>query len=169
LFLPYLGFESHLGSHDEGLGPGVVLGALVGGRLNPMFSINLELTGNILNPKNDPAGDITIFEGDLVLSPLVHVAVAPNLEIVVGPKIGVFGGSLQATGLKQTATGFAVGLNLGAFFAVAPAMSVGGFIALTVRDPHEVCTTSDFALDTCDSTSDFFARKVLAFNAALLF
>jgi len=146
-----------------------VLGALIGGRLNPMFSINLEITGNILNPKNDPNGEITVFEGDLVLSPLVHVPVAPNFEIVAGPKIGVFGGSLQASGFKETATGFAIGLNLGAFFAVAPTMSVGGLIAFTVRDAHEVCTTSDFGLDNCDSTSDFFARKVLGFNAALLF
>src|SRR5215468_9494380 len=40
LALPYLGLESHQGNSGQDLGTGFILGTLLGGRLNPQFSIN---------------------------------------------------------------------------------------------------------------------------------
>ena len=167
LFLPYLGVESHAGNSGEGFGPGVQIGGLLGGRFGAMFSLNVELTVNVLNPDN-AGSDVTYLQADLTVSPLVHVPL-PNLEIVLGPRVGVFAGSLDSSFVTGSETGYAMGLNAGAFFPVGPTMSAGGLISFTVRDPHRVCATYGDAAEICDSNSEFTAWKVLSFSAGLLF
>ena len=167
LFIPYFGFESHMGEGSDTLGVGFGLGAIAGGRVNQRLSINGELTINVLNPKNAP-DDTLMFEGDLALSPLFHVPLAFG-EVVIGPKLGVFGASWTATGFKRTATGYAFGLNGGAFFAVSPMLSVGALLNFTFRDAQEVCTTLGTLPESCDDTTDFTSEKVFAGNLALLF
>src|SRR4051812_49701208 len=90
LALLYTGFETHTGSTGQGLGPGFIIGGILGGRVNPQFSINGELRFDVLNPKNvNPGYDVTALELDLAVSPLFHVPFGKG-EFVVGPKLGIF-------------------------------------------------------------------------------
>lgn len=173
LALPYIGVASHRGDEGSGLGPGFVIGSLLGGRINPMFSINGEIRIDVLNPKNVPSGeDVTAVEVDLALSPLYHVPITSG-EIVVGPKIGLFGGAAKGSFGGQSASawvsGLSLGLNGGAFFDVSPQVALGGMLSFTLRDPHKECQTLPGSSEICDSSTDFTSEKVLALHAGALF
>jgi hypothetical protein len=173
LALPYLGLESHQGSADSDLGTGFVLGTLLGGRLNPNFSINGEFRIDVLNPKNVPSGgDVTLVEVDFTASPLFHVPL-PSGEIVLGPRLGFFGAasSVSYGGVEQmnsSASGLVAGLNAGAFFDVSHSTALGGMVSFTIRDPSRACTTVG-GIEYCDENINFRAEKVLGFQAGALF
>ena len=173
LALPYIGLESHQGSADNDLGTGFVIGTLLGGRLNPNFSINGEFRIDVLNPKNVPSGvDLAFVEVDFTASPLFHVPL-PSGELVVGPRLGFFGaaGSISYGGVEQSnsnASGLVAGLNAGAFFNVSHSTALGGMISFTIRDPSRACTTIG-GVEYCDESTNFRAEKVLGFQAGALF
>jgi hypothetical protein len=173
LALPYLGIESHAGSDDQDLGVGFVLGSFLGGRINDSFSINGEITIDIGNPKNVAPGiDVTIAEVDLAFSPLFHVPLG-NGEVVLGPKLGAFGASAEASSggvtAKREASGVVAGVNAGAFFDVSPSISLGGMLNFEWRDASKVCATDTNGIQTCDSTSNFVAEKIVAAYFGALF
>src|SRR5262245_15066346 len=174
LALPYIGIESHQGDSGEALNTGFILGALLGGRINPQFSINGELRFDVLNPKGSPpAGtDETALEFDLAFSPLFHAPLGAG-EFVIGPKLGAFaaadtptygGTEVQPIG----ASGYVVGFNTGAFFDVSPGVALGGMISFSIRDATKVCLKYG-GVEQCDSTTNYDAEKVLGFHAGALF
>ncbi len=173
LALPYIGLESHQGNSGSDLGTGFVIGGLLGGRVNPMFSINGELRLDVLNPKNVPSGaDITVIEVDLAFSPLFHVPF-PNGEFVIGPKLGIFAGAASASYGGQDAgststSGLMGGVNSGVFFDISPKVALGGMLSFTVRDPGESCATPPGGSESCVS-GDYPSEKVLSFHAGAMF
>jgi hypothetical protein len=174
LALPYLGVESHRGNTGNDEGPGLVLGTFLGGRLNPMFSLNGELTIDVLNPKNVPSGeDVSAAEVDIAFSPLVHLPAGPLVELVMGPKLGIFASaeqdSVNGDTFKARANGWVAGLNLGAFAAIGPSVSLGGMLNAQLRKPVQECSTLPGESEICDSTSSFTAEKVIAVYAGALF
>jgi hypothetical protein len=175
LALPYIGFNSFAGDTGAQLDPGLIVGALVGGRLSPTFSINGEIRIDTLNFRNlDSNQQWETNEFDLAASPLFHVPFAAG-EFVVGPKLGFFSydatykTNTRVTGTEQW-SGLTAGVNTGLFFAVSRIMSLGGMLSFTIRDPSEKCRT-DYVLATPEActTGDFTAEKVLGFHAGALF
>jgi hypothetical protein len=173
LALPYLGFESHRGTDATDLGTGFIIGTLLGGRVNPNFSINGELRIDILRPKDVPSNvSVSMAEVDLAFSPLFHVPL-PAGELVLGPKLGFFAGSMSISsgGVEQSnasVSGLVAGLNAGAFFDVSRSTALGGMVSFTIRDPNEVCTTYG-GVEYCDGDMNYTSEKVVAFHAGALF
>ena len=173
LAMPYLGTASHVGANGSDLGPGFMIGALLGGRLNPNFSINGELRVDVLNYKNLAPGDTrSATESDIAFSPLFHVQF-PSGELVIGPKFGFFSydendstfGSANAT---YSASGTTYGVNAGVFVALGRAVSLGGMISYTVRDASQQCTTPANGSKNC-TDGNYAAEDVLGLHAAMLF
>ena len=176
LALPYMGAESHTGQTGADYDAGFIIGTLIGGRLNPSFSLNGELRIDVLSLKGAPSGTKwQATEFDFAFSPLFH-AQFPTGEFVVEPKLGIFGYEEHdsTSGLetrKQTWTGVTYGVNAGVFLAVSRFMSLGGMLSYTVRDPSDVCTTDEtvaFPTEHCTS-ANYRAENVLGFHAAALF
>jgi hypothetical protein len=173
LAMPYIGVHSRPGETGQGYGPGATFGALIGGRLSPSFSLNGEMRFDVINFRNEPAGETwDATEGDLALSPLFHVQF-PTGELVFGPKLGFFfyeetdkAGSNEI--FRRTANGLSAGFNAGVFFAVNRVMSLGGMLSFTLRDPGQVCDKLPAQTENC-VTDDYAARKVFGFHAAMLF
>jgi hypothetical protein len=171
--LLYTGFVTHTGTTGENFGPGFMLGGILGGRLNPQFSINGELRFDILNPKNVNAGyDVTALELDLALSPLFHVPFQ-NGEFIVGPKLGIFAQAVdvayggQSVG-TESLSGYVAGINSGVFFDVSRSVAIGGMLSLSVRDPRRYCETPTGGSESCvDVTGD--SEKVIGFHGGVLF
>jgi hypothetical protein len=173
LALLYTGFETHAGDTGRDWGPGFMLGGILGGRINPQFSINGELRFDILNPKNvNPGFDVTALELDLALSPLFHVPI-PNGEFIVGPKLGIFAQAVNvvyqgANYGTESVSGYVAGINSGVFFDVSRSVAIGGMLSLSLRDPRRYCTTPDGGSESCiDVTGD--AEKVIGFHGGILF
>jgi hypothetical protein len=173
LALPYFGAAWHVGSSGSDMGVGAMFGTLLGGRLNPMFSLNGELRIDVINFKNVPAFmQRSAGEYDFAFSPLFHVQFETG-EFVVGPKFGIFGFSEQdsdygvMTG-QITSSGVSYGVNTGVFFALGRIMSLGGLVSYTVRDPSQVCTTPTGGSKMCVD-ANYSAEQVLAFHASMLF
>jgi len=173
LALPYLGVASHTGDSGTGLGPGFMLGVLLGGRLSPIFSLSGELRTDTLNYRNVPSGSTrTSSESELTFSPLFHIQF-PAGEFVLGPRFGFFTYDDKGTmnGLstgESTASGTTYGVNTGVFFAVSRMMSLGGMVSLTVRDPNKNCITPPGLAQMCQN-GNFPAENVLGFHAGMLF
>ena len=171
--MPYIGGHAHAGETGELYGPGFSMGVLLGGRLNPSFSINGELRVDVLNFRNAQSSeDWEASEFDFALAPLFHFQFAAG-EFVLGPKLGFFGydETDKSGGVAvylERRSGFAAGINSGVFFAVSRVMSLGGLLTFTVRNPGQVCTTVPPALESCNS-GDFPSDKVFGFLGALLF
>ena len=173
LAMVFLGVNSLQGSTGNGEDVGFRIGTIMGGRVNESFSINGELTLDVLNPKGVPAGvDVTEVEADLALSPLFHVQLN-NVELVVGPKLGFMGYSEQTndTGLSTSASGsgYVYGLNAGVFASISRSTSIGGLISLAARKFTNVCQTDDTGTQTCSSSNLPGADKVLGLTGAILF
>jgi hypothetical protein len=173
LAMPYIGGHAHAGQTSELYGPGFSMGVLLGGRLNPSFSINGELRVDALSFRNVPSSeDWEAAEFDFALAPLFHFQFAAG-EFVLGPKLGFFSydETDKAGGVAvylERRSGFAAGINSGVFFAVSRVLSLGGLLTFTVRNPGQVCTTVPPALERCDS-GDFPSDKVFGFLGAMLF
>jgi hypothetical protein len=148
LFMPYLGLNFPVGDTSDGLSTGFRLGGFMGGMAGPFLSLNGELTLDILNPKNTPSGmSITALEFDFAFSPFFHLSL-PMLEIVVGPKLGLFVygetvsySSGNYSDSSYSGSGAVLGLNSGAFIPIGR-MAIGGLLSYTIRK---------FA--SCDSSS----------------
>lgn len=172
ILMPYVGFNSFQGTTGTNDGPGLRLGALAGGHVHEMVSLNGEVTVDFVNPKNVPSGvDVTALELDLAFSPLAHVVAVPRLELVIGPKVGAWFGSQNtsapAFSASTTAYGWLLGLNGGAFFTASRSVSVGALLSFVARSATKSCTTISGA-QTCPSDTGP-ANKVLGFSGAVLF
>ena len=150
---------------------------ILGGRVNPQFSINGEFRIDVLNPKNVPSGvDVTVVEVDFAVSPLFHVPF-PNGEFVLGPKLGFFGaaGSTSRTEASSTATeqlpaGSSPGSTPASFFDVTRAHGPGRHaqlrrFAIPAGPARRRAADANTAIDGQHSASE----KVLGFQAGALF
>jgi hypothetical protein len=173
LALLYTGFETHTGNSGADLGPGFILGGILGGRINPQFSINGELRFDVLNPKNVSAGvDVTALELDLAVSPLFHVPFQ-NGEFVVGPKLGIFAAAMNSTygGVDygtSSASGYVAGVNSGVFFDVSRSVALGGMLSFSIRDPNRACFTPAGGSESCVDGS-YDSERVIGFHGGVLF
>jgi hypothetical protein len=177
LFLatPYLGISSFRGETAD-LGHrsvGARAGAILGFRLHPAFSLNGELSLDVLNFRDVPSGQ-KMGGGAFAFSasPLFHVF-APTVELVFGPRIGVWaeGITRKVNDLETTfsANGFLMGLNGGLFFPVRRCLSIGGLVTLDTRLFSRTCTKNADGNDICSEDNLPRALTNLTFNFAAMF
>jgi hypothetical protein len=174
--VPYVGVSSFQGNTGKGLDAGFRAGALGGGHINPMFSVNGEITMDILNSNDKAIATFTGIDLDLALSPLVHVRV-DSVELVFGPKLGAFFGRINTEmpvgamvlTAKETERGWLAGVNAGAFFSLSRSFGLGALLSFVVRNPTTACTESTLTPgnEVCTG-SNLTADKVLALTIAML-
>jgi hypothetical protein len=158
LAIPFVGFHSYQNVDMAAYAPGVRAGAIVGARLLPWLSVNLEGTyDRSFWPQQSSDGPSTSeFFADFALSPLFHFAGAPG-EIVVGPEIGYFlrsdsGETQGLTHIDDSSTGLAVGLNAGAFARMNSHFSVGLLLSLELRNARRYCQTLGGQSEVCTTS-----------------
>lgn len=174
-FLPivFLGIHTLLGEAGQGFSPGPRVGTILGGRLNPRFSINGELTLDILNRSADTPGfDVWAFAADLALSPFVHFT-RGNAELVIGPKLGLRGLATRTSGGEDagnvTASGFVFGANAGVFGALTPRTSIGVLLSFVARSYTVACTQVPRFSESCTAKGLPDLDKVVGLTGALMF
>lgn len=170
LAMPYLGINGFAGDTGIGVGPGVRVGGLLGFFASPMFSLNGELSIDFMNLDQNYYPDTTGVRASLSIAPLFHFPAGGNLELVAGPKLGVWDEELGDTQSNATLSysGYLVGLNAG-LFARAGRMSIGGLFTFESAVPDKSCANDGFNGDVCSSLSNATSEKVVSFNGALMF
>ena len=171
LFLPYVGFSSLVGDGSDRYSTGLRLGAMLGGHIGPLFSLNGELGIDIMNPDTKGYSDHSVTEVflDFTLSPFFHFGV-PYVEFVLGPKIGLFAwlGSTTYSNTSADFSGYGLvyGFTAGAFFPIGR-MAIGGILSYTGRK---------FLEDSCSISGgghcyDYYSTvdtQLISFSVALM-
>jgi hypothetical protein len=168
----YVGGHHYFGNAGKNLGTGLRLGTILGGRLTPQISLNGEITLDVLNPKNVPPGvDASGIDADITFSPLFHVP-SGNVEIVVGPKLGLRAAAQNVTsgGFRTTSStsGYTAGINAGVFFALSPGASLGALLNFEARTHDESCAQGSGFPEVCTTQNQPAADKVMGINIAVL-
>jgi hypothetical protein len=170
IILPYLGLNVPVGEGSDGFSAGLRLGALFGWHVGPSVSLNGEFNIDVMNIKNSSSTDTnpSLVFVDFAFSPLFHIAL-PQLEIVVGPKLGFFGASssYDYAGSTYTGSGSGVtyGLNTGVFFPLGN-IAIGGLLNYTVRSFSSCNNTSGSTADYCITGPD---EKIFGLSGAMIF
>ncbi len=171
LLMPFIGIQS-IQNENSGTGPGLRVGGLIGARLSDQFSFNGELLFDLWNISNVPTGiSESAYVVQFAAAPLFHVQASPTAEIVVGPKLGGFfehasiSGSYGGLTLDSSgsAEGLLVGANLGAFFRLSDALSLGGLLNFDYMR-MEWCSND---AGNCTPSTD--GLKVISFTGAAQF
>jgi hypothetical protein len=170
--MPYVGMHSYQEQDASDLGPGLRFGSFVGGRVNDICSLNAELSVDIVNANNIPAGtDFSEYFIDFAFSPLFQIP-AGSVEVVIGPKAGLFigrGRQRDATSdLSLEATGLVFGANAGLFFPVSPTTSLGVLVSWETKDIENTCVRSAGQFETCSSVSSP-TQQIVGLTAGALF
>jgi hypothetical protein len=173
LALPYIGLQAHEGVTGEDQSAGLRLGGLLGFRVNDQLSLNGELTIDVLNPSTPSDGsDVTAAEVDLAFSPLYHSDTGA-LELVIGPKLGIWAGefdySLYGETQKYSSSGLILGVNMGAFVPLGNGASLGALVNFEVKTIGQVCFTDIDGSKVCSSSDNGPSEKVLGITGAALF
>jgi hypothetical protein len=176
LALPYFGVHTYQNRDASVYGPGVRLGSLIGGRLNDRLSLNADLTvdvSNIDGPAGSFLGSARIREYSVALAfaPLLQVPARP-LEIVVGPKAGLFvmdteitSGGVSAATSQQ---GMLFGIDTGVFLPVSATTSMGVLLTFEFRKPNDGCTAFSQS-GVCSAGSTSGLASIVGLTAAVLF
>ena len=171
VLMPFIGLQS-IQNDNSNTGPGLRVGGVLGGRMADQFSFNGELLFDLWNISNVPAGvSESAYVAQVAAAPLFHLQASPTVEVVIGPKLGLFFAHASASGStgaitvsgSESSEGLLVGANLGAFFRVADALSVGGLINFDYLK-EEWCSTDQ---GTC--TVDDNGLKVISLTGAAQF
>ena len=173
LLMPYLGVQANEGATGSDQNVGFRMGGLIGYRANGQFSLNAELTIDVLNLKNGPPGvDLSGGAVDLAFSPLLHFD-AGSLELAIGPKLGIGATIVTANqaGIRDqsTTSGFVYGVNAGAFLPLGNGASLGLLLSFQVRTVSEYCQKPDGGSDMCVGVSNANSDKILGVTGAALF
>jgi hypothetical protein len=168
VLMPFIGIHS-IQNDNSGTGPGLRVGGLVGARMSDQFSFNGEALFDLWNPSNVPAGaSVSAYVIQVSAAPLFHLQASPIAEIVLGPKLGFFYDhadiSAYGTDLNGGSEGFLVGANLGAFFRVSDALSLGALFNFDYLRA-EWCSNNEGG--SCTPSDD--GLKVISFAGAAQF
>ena len=170
--MPYIGTHSYQHASASAYDPGLRLGALIGGRITDIVSIGGELTFDASNRDDVPSGtDYREWTFNLTFSPMVQIPAGP-VEIVLGPKLGLFVIEMEQTqpgdSVESSVTGWLAGVNAGLFVPVSPTTSLGLLVSYGFMWADQVCTRASGLGEICGSV-DSDAAKVLGLTGAALF
>ena len=173
LIAPYLGIHSYQQQDAFNLDPGLRVGAFAGGRLNDIASLNAEVKMDLTNASNVPSGtSFSEYALDFTFSPLFQLP-AGSVEVVIGPKVGLFISRAHqtdaASDLSIELTGLVLGGNAGLFVPVTPATSLGVLISLELKDVSSGCVRDSNQTQFCDSALSSTTMKVVGLTGVALF
>jgi hypothetical protein len=138
------------GYNTRAASPGFHMGSVLGWHLSPRFSLNGEINLAALpyNADTTNGQSDTGFLFDYALSPLFHVG-APNLEFVIGPKLGRYRYSMSdgTYGAFSGSSGWSYGVNLGVLGPLQT-MAIGVLVTLTNNHATEICESTCHARDS---------------------
>lgn len=124
--MPYTGVHSYQNSEASSYGPGLRVGALIGGRVSDALSLNGELTYDINNLHVPLSTNVSSETGrELALCPILQLPFGAA-EVVLGMKLGLF--ELHRTladGFVTNGVGKVAGIKAGVFLSLSPRTSVG--------------------------------------------
>ena len=175
LFIPHLGFKTFTGKSGERMGAGLHLGALIGGHLARVFSLNAEIDLDRVESKPPAGFSAEGMRADVALSPLFHVDLG-RADLVLGPKLGGFGGQQSLSSGEQRielrGAGTTFGFNIGVF-ASAGKLGLGVLLAYQVSTFLALCR-EEKGIEKCysgDRLSERFvdSDRILHISAAALF
>ena len=121
-----------------------------------------------MNPNSTPDSSYTDVVVDITFSPLFHIPL-PMLEIVLGPKLGLFGESISisdsysGTSSSGSASGLAYGFNAGVFVPLGN-IAIGGLLNYTRRN-YAGCSDSS----SSDCFSPPYDVQVWGISGAMIF
>ena len=106
----------------------------------------------------------------IAFSPLFHASAGIG-EFVVGPKLGFWSSSLEGTtpnfpNTEGSQTGWAYGLNVGAFAGVTDGAAIGGLVSYQMVYLSQTCSRS---ADVTDCDIHVPAPQILSFSLAAMF
>ena len=94
------------------------------------------------------------------------------MEIVLGPKLGLFVIEMEETQpggtVEGSVTGWLAGVNTGLFVPVSPTTSLGLLVSFGFMWADQVCVRASGLGEICNSV-DSNAAKILGLTAAALF
>ncbi len=158
-------------SDNSSTDTGLRLGAILGGRVNETFSINGEVSGDVVDV-DAPAGvSASEYMGTVAFSPLFHLT-TPSVDLVAGPKLGLWYLTAHLSDSYQsvdiTERGWTLGLNLGVFFPVNDTTSLGMLFSLATAEPTKACVSGSSYPERC-ITDGFTNGQILGLTFAALF
>jgi hypothetical protein len=172
--LPYIGAHSFRGDGGAILGPGLRVGGLVGFRLGDHFSINGELTIDLLDATRLPAGD-RYGEQDFTfgVSPLASVSAGP-VELALGPKLGFWTADYNQASLARgngggSYLGYDLGANGAAFGRVGRKLWLGALASFDLRIYGRKCYTPLYGIEHCTTIDLPSTDKGVSLSAVLMF
>jgi hypothetical protein len=167
------GLDSQVTGVTVGVDPGLRVGGLVGFYATPRFSVNGELSVDIIN--TDDAFGYWKTGGTrtaVAISPLFHLAASASsaVEVAVGPKLGLRWMSISSQSAEVfSSNGTLFGLNAGVF-ARGGAVMVGGLISFDLGRLGEACRQPDAINDYCAfNASDVDLEKVVSLSGSILY
>ena len=170
MVVPMIGINSIQGDSGRSTGPGLRVGLLAGSRLAELLSLNVGFAFDIVNLDVPAGADAGRYVLDIGFNPLFHFPLQ-SLEIVAGPLGGAFVdyGSVGGGGLSVDtwAYGWTAGANAGVLFPVGSKVRLGGLANFHLRNPLNVCVTSN-AGDTCSSNGLNSVKTIALSFAAFL-
>jgi hypothetical protein len=170
LALPYFGVHTYQNSEASAYDPGLRFGSLLGGRLNDRLSLNADLTVDISNAGR-AGGAFREYSIALSFAPMLQLP-ARLLEIVVGPKVGLFILNTETTSgggrFGGTQPGVVFGIDAGVFLSVSPTTSMGVLLAFEFRQANDACETT-FQVGLCASGAASGLASIVGLTAAVLF
>jgi len=174
LALPFVGIHSYAQEEASAYSPGVRFGSVLGGRVTQRLSLNGEVIVDISNVRGASA-DFSERAYHFVFSPLLDVAAGP-VQLVFGPKLGIFVLSTAQRGGKVIVTsdviGFSAGLNGGLFLPVSAHTSIGVLLSFDFAGANQSCVfvpgQSVALVSPCGSEAAH-GGKVLGLTGGVLF
>jgi len=140
------------GSLDSGVGPRI--GAIVGRKVAPHWSVDGQVTFDLLDLRVPVATHAFLVRADL--SPLFHWA-GPDGELLAGPVIGAWryvaetNESAPFVSRHEVVTdGFTYGANVGVLTSMPGDHAVGVLVSLAIHHRLDLCQTLAYAGFSCD-------------------
>jgi hypothetical protein len=137
------------------------LDTMVGAYVHPRLSLNAELTVDIVKIEGaNGAGLTSGTRGIAAFSPLFHLPIGDRVELVAGPKLGLWRSSLHLGGRDADwiVTGTVLGINAGAYYHLGRAL-LGVITTYESATIDGICMRSAGSPDDCNHDFSYLASK----------
>lgn len=156
IVLPLVGVQQHMnGDSAAYFGADLRVGGMVGWRITPAFSLEIELLFDRTRPQ-PPLAPVDAWTRELALLPLFHDC-RDGVELIIGPKLGLWRNSDQVLSWRATLDdpehGWTMGADAGLIVHTPLGLGIGALVQMELRSAWNVHDT----------------EGILGFSAAVLF
>jgi len=141
VLLPLVGVQQHTsGDSAAYFGADLRLGSLVGWRITPVFSMEVEILFDRTRPQR-PLAPVDAWTRQLALVPLFH-DYRDGVELFIGPKLGLWRNSDQVLSWRATLAdperGWTMGADAGLIAHTRLGLGLGMLVAMELRSAWNV-------------------------------